>query len=135
MTAVDVCIEEIQPGAFEEYIVAPPALPCREKQNRYLYGDCYLLALAVSALTGWPVATVKNGAHWMVRTPDGRLLDAAGLHDASEPIPVDMEPFRSMYSAHPGWVEYVERACRQPDVRADAAELLWRYERALQEAS
>lgn len=65
----------------------------REKINRYLFGECYRLAMAVSRLTGWPMVVIDldldvedraDGPHGLphvvVRMPDGRLLDAEGPH-------------------------------------------------------
>ena len=60
-----------------------------EKLERYLYGDCLLLALWLSEFTGWPMVQVIErddcpggwaARHALVRMPDGRLLDAAGPH-------------------------------------------------------
>jgi hypothetical protein len=134
VTAVDVHIEPAAPGTFEDAAVHPAALPCRAKRHRYLYGDCALLALAVNELTGWPVVSVNmtgNNGHVVVSTPGGRLLDADGLHDPDddeEPVLI-LGPFRSVFP------EITEQRWRQPDVRADAAELLCQYEQALREAS
>jgi hypothetical protein len=55
-----------------------------EKTERYLTGECHLLAMSVADLTGWEVVVVRHsgehGAHAMVRMPNGMLLDATGMH-------------------------------------------------------
>jgi len=96
------------------------------KQERYLYGGCYLLALAIHARTGWEIvsAWVESARtsfgedHAMVRLPDGRLLDAAGLHEPGSYRVSDELP--DEYQASDGW-------CRRhvtAGILADADELL-----------
>jgi len=92
-----------------------------EKCERYLYGDCALLAAAVHAKTGWEVVLIEDGpqddpdvCHVLVRMPDGRLLDAAGPHgDYSGEVPCPVSEW-----------QIPESAWRGADVMADAAELL-----------
>jgi hypothetical protein len=60
------------------------------KLERYLYGDCILLALWLHRLTGWPLIQWFDRSgdppgewvtrHALVRMPDGALLDAGGPH-------------------------------------------------------
>ncbi|HVD02713.1 MAG TPA: hypothetical protein VNF75_01020 [Candidatus Dormibacteraeota bacterium] len=59
-----------------------------DRLERHLYGDCALLALAVAHLTGWPAFQMEEGdpagpflRHVLMHVPDGRQLDAAGLHN------------------------------------------------------
>lgn len=58
-------------------------------------GQCHALAAAVHERTGWPVfGLIKDAsrpddpkarfAHFYVRTPDGRCLDATGVHEVRE---------------------------------------------------
>lgn len=92
-----------------------------DKCERYLYGDCVLLALAVHARTGWEVVRIVDGDpddpdvdHVLVRMPDGRLLDAAGAHSDYS----GETPFQA------GEWQVPESAWRRADVMADAGELL-----------
>lgn len=62
-----------------------PGGPMIDLTRDYLAGDCQRLAAAVQQVTGWPVAVVEGGgSHVVVQVPDGRYLDAAGLHTAEE---------------------------------------------------
>ena len=52
------------------------------------------LALAIHARTGWEIVSIEDGdpedpdvCHVLVRLPDGRTLDADGLHDDYEVTP------------------------------------------------
>ena len=97
------------------------AFPCWVKRDRYLYGDCALLALAVSARTGWPAVSADldgNNGHVMAQLPDGRLLDAGGLHDPDTEIILLRGPFL------PACWAITNRRLRRPDVQVDADELL-----------
>jgi hypothetical protein len=55
------------------------------KAQRYLFGDCQYMALALNILTGWPIvyltAVGDELVHAAVAAPDGRVLDAAGFRD------------------------------------------------------
>jgi len=99
----------------------PCALADEEKRNRYLYGDCAKLALAVHAITGWMPAKLHDREHMMVIIPDGRLADASGIHDQYRE-----EDYRVWNPRHhlkcKGSAEVFEAAL-QPDVLADAYEL------------
>lgn len=109
------------PGETQE--TAPGALPCAAKIHRYMHGDCMDLALAVQELTGWTVVAVStefDSGHAMTRTPDGRFLDAEGLHDPIEIFGVYAE---MEYGAlDPFWRGY--QAALGSDVIYDADELL-----------
>lgn len=56
--------------------------------NRYMNGDCYLLALAIAEQTGWDVVLVTDdrteSGHAMCRLPNGRLADVRGIHEADD---------------------------------------------------
>ena len=44
-------------------------------------GDCWILAIHLSRLTGWPVYTVDHDRHWVVRVPgEDRYLDITGVY-------------------------------------------------------
>ena len=96
----------------------------RRKTEQYMYGDCYLLADSIHDVTGgwhnggWERVQRGHGqdAHALVRTPDGKLLDAEGLHEDTG----DTEPFHDDL-----WFPLGE-VCRWPDdqTRADAIKLL-----------
>lgn len=97
-----------------------------KKLERYLYGDCCLLAMAVNELTGWPIVQIDEGdefdpdvRHVLVRMPDGRLLDAAGPHGNYS----GEEPFR-IDQWFPLDVPDDEQRGVDDGIRADAAELL-----------
>lgn len=53
----------------------------------YVSGECHVFAEALHLITGWPVFNVSAPEHGhfhrLVRSPDGRLLDAAGWTDES----------------------------------------------------
>ncbi len=97
------------------------------KLDRYLCGDCVLLALAIHERTGWPAMQIAMAdefgehGHVLVQMPDGRMLDAAGPHGPSG----DEEPFDPAR-----WLVTVRasgggrKPWRSPKVRADADELL-----------
>jgi len=60
-------------------------------RTHYLTGQCRALAAALQDRTGWPVVEVFaggvdywGGRHILVQMPDGRLLDAAGVHAPDE---------------------------------------------------
>ena len=64
------------------------------KREHYLRGECLSLALAIHARTGWEIVSIEDGdpedpdvCHVLVRLPDGRTLDADGLHDDYEVTP------------------------------------------------
>jgi hypothetical protein len=90
------------PGAqHDEQGLTRPAITDEATRDRYLFGDCWMLAEAVHARTGWPYAVVADGAqdmdgqptddldgaarvgwtHAGVLTPDGRVLDVDGAHE------------------------------------------------------
>lgn len=61
------------------------------KREHYLRGECLTLALALHARTGWEIVSIEDGdpedpdvCHVLVRLPDGRTLDADGLHENYE---------------------------------------------------
>lgn len=65
--------------------------------DRYAYEDCWKLAKASHDLTGWPIVAVGyrsanrkvegiGWTHTAVRVPDGRCLDAYGLHEDNDLI-------------------------------------------------
>lgn len=108
-----------------------------EQIERYLYDDCYLLAVAVWELTGWPMVQIMDHyddypehecsdecpgwdtRHALVQMPDGRLLDAAGPHDnysGAEPFHDDQWFPLSVPEDEQRWVD--------DEVRADARQLL-----------
>lgn len=65
-----------------------------DKREHYLYGECLTLALGLHARTGWEIVSIEDGGpedpevcHVLVRLPDGRTLDAAGLHEDYEVSP------------------------------------------------
>lgn len=97
-----------------------PGLPAA-KRERYLYGDCALLALAIHAKTGWEVVEIKEGPpedpdirHVLIRMPGGELLDADGLHrDYSGETPFQATDW-----------DVPESMWRDQVVLADAEELL-----------
>ena len=105
--------------------VERPGIAVNEVQReRYLGGDCALLAHAVAARTGWEVVQIIEGPdedpsvrHVLVRLPDGRLLDAAGLHDDYS----GEEPFSAEEWE---WDDKARAMSQQPDVLADADALL-----------
>ena len=49
---------------------------------RFTQGDCWMLALSISELTGWPVMICDY--HAVVKTPRGKLLDIQGLHKKAD---------------------------------------------------
>jgi hypothetical protein len=64
------------------------------KWEHYLRGECLSLALAIHARTGWEIVSIEEGdpedpevCHVLVRLPDGRTLDADGLHEDYEVAP------------------------------------------------
>lgn len=64
------------------------------KREHYLRGECFSLALAINARTGWEIVSFEEGdpedpaiCHVLVRLPDGRTLDAEGLHEDYEVTP------------------------------------------------
>ncbi len=88
------------------------------KVQRYLYGDCMKLARALYELTGWPIVGCHGageGQHYAVLTPDGRMMDAAGLRPAGAMRwPCNLE-----------LVNDCDCGCAPDDkTRADAGELL-----------
>jgi len=55
----------------------------------YHYGYCHALALELAAQTGWPIVGLYTGKwgdmdHFLVRRPDGLLLDVHGAHTDEE---------------------------------------------------
>jgi hypothetical protein len=99
-----------------------------EKCERYLYGDCNLLARALHDRTGWPLVYVDedNDAgekmvvfHVGVETPDRRFLDVAGPHDNYEFEYVDQAEDISGTDRFDALTDDEAAA-----VRADAEELL-----------
>ena len=61
--------------------------------SRFWEGDCPIFAIALNQLSRWPLfALVEHDAnlgklvlvHAYVKSPEGRMLDAAGLEDSSE---------------------------------------------------
>jgi len=94
-----------------------------------MYGDCYLLAQAVWALTGWQALTTDSinggGGHAQVELPNGLLLDAEGLHDRNDPA----DPIRVHERLELGVREDPAFPFHEwclPDILADARELLHR---------
>ena len=52
---------------------------------RYTEGDCWVLALALSEQSGWPVAVTAGESHAFVIDPDkGLVLDIRGLRPLEE---------------------------------------------------
>jgi len=65
-----------------------------EMQRQFTYGACGGLAIALHDATGWPLVMVTDaenvtgglahmgasGIHWLVRRPDGMLVDVDGVH-------------------------------------------------------
>jgi hypothetical protein len=93
---------------------------------RYLDGDCELLALAISHLTGWPIVATwgedpDEGFHALVQLPGGELLDCRGLHGAA--AVGELHPYAGSVARPPA-----EHEWRQPGILADAAELLEQLE-------
>jgi hypothetical protein len=131
---VPVCLSPLRPGSCSGYLgtVPPTGLPCWAKQDRYINGDCYLLAQAVATITGWRPVTVDmtgNNGHAMVELPDGRLLDAAGLHDRDDPAE-PIKVYDRLEWGHRGAYWWPIREWCLPDILADAHELLARLEDA-----
>lgn len=57
--------------------------------ERFMYGDCWLLAERISRETGFPVVALSEDGdtpaeHAAVLTPDDRLLDVDGVHSMDE---------------------------------------------------
>ena len=63
----------------------PPDRLRQMTQDTFQYGQCHALALALHEHTGWPVWAMKardgGETHFLVRAPDGRLVDITGAHD------------------------------------------------------
>ena len=64
------------------------------KRDHYLRGECLSLAPAIQARTGWEIVSIEEGdpedpdvCQVLVRLPDGRTLDADGLHEDYEVTP------------------------------------------------
>jgi hypothetical protein len=67
-------------------------------QRAFKYGACGALAIAIHDSTGWPIYAVTDShnvfedgqagggsaLHWVVRRPDGALIDVDGVHTADE---------------------------------------------------
>lgn len=51
--------------------------------KRFTEGDCYVLALEINKLTGWPVVDIGQ-VHAVVKTPCNNYLDIEGLHTKEE---------------------------------------------------
>lgn len=102
-------------------------------RERFMYGDCWLLADRVSALTGWPVLALvdsenpdsASAVHALLETPDGKLLDAQGIYSSqvifdlydSDEVEYELVPMPK----NPGWsfsgpplsAAQLDRAARQ----------------------
>ncbi|SDN14184.1 hypothetical protein SAMN04488074_13632 [Lentzea albidocapillata subsp. violacea] len=81
----------------------------------YRYGYCHALALTLNERTGWPIVglyTKKHGHmdHFLVRRPDGLLLDVTGAH-------TDVEVLHA-------WGSYGEHADYH-SVRPASVEQIW----------
>lgn len=67
-------IYRLRPGVLDETAVA-----C------FSQGQCHALAMALHEETGWPLVVVADWLeqvdHVAVRTPEGRIIDGAGVHD------------------------------------------------------
>lgn len=48
-------------------------------------GDCWVLAIHLHRMTGWPIYLVDAGDHWVVReTGQDRYLDVTGVYTRSQ---------------------------------------------------
>lgn len=73
---------------------AAPADRLRQlTEDTFQDGQCHALALALHEQTGWPVWALRSpGAgdqHFLVRAPDGRLVDVTGARDVAA---VEVDP-------------------------------------------
>lgn len=81
------------------------------RREHYLRGECLTLALALHARTGWEIVSMEEGddpgdpdvCHVLVRLPDGRTLDADGLHEDYEVTPGCLRGARVTPPADPGY--------------------------------
>lgn len=79
---VYVLADDMDEGEFARVSAMAPA-----ERVRYCYvsGDCDVFAEALHRVTGWPIVGVSSPSrgpiHRLVRSPEGRLLDAAGWID------------------------------------------------------
>lgn len=68
---------------------APPDRLRQLTEDTFQDGQCHALALALHERTGWPVWALRspgrNGhdVHFVVRAPDGRLVDVTGARDVA----------------------------------------------------
>jgi len=66
-------------------------------ENAFTRGACGALAIAMHDATGWPIVAITDhhnvygdkagggsALHWVVRRPDGMLVDVDGAHDPDE---------------------------------------------------
>jgi hypothetical protein len=93
------------------------------KREHYLRGECLALALALHARTGWEIVSIEDGdpedpevCHVLVRLPDGRTLDADGLHEDYEVTPGLPASWTCTTASFP--------EITRPEVLADADEVL-----------
>jgi hypothetical protein len=67
----------VEPGVLDE-----------RARAAFLHGQCHALALAVHEVTGWPIVGAEDESldicHFLVRVPDGRLLDITGARTLAE---------------------------------------------------
>jgi len=64
--------------------------------ERYSYGDCMWLALALNKRFGWPIfAQMEDGhiAHAYCKMPDGRECDVLGPQDQVDIWTTDVQPW------------------------------------------
>ncbi len=103
--------------------------PDAARIERYTRGQCWLLAMALTARTGWPAFErtfhypgLGQYEHAYVRVPDGRWLDAEGVHPETfadeSPMNLDRWILRHAMLGQPGGDLDMGRAL------ADAGELL-----------
>lgn len=67
-------------------------------QRSFKFGACGALAIAIHDVTGWPIMAITDhhnvfedgragggsALHWVVRRPDGKLVDVDGAHETQD---------------------------------------------------
>lgn len=73
--------------ADDEAVALPEG--CQSVEEVFEYGQCHALALALNAKTGWPIVGLYSPKlgdtnHYLVRRPDGQLVDVRGVRSEAE---------------------------------------------------